>query len=166
MFTYSKVLCILMPFFITSFAVPLSDVVIKFNFSPQALAFKSEKTLAASLSLAATPNLSYRDLFGLESLSVKANPHYTAGQRVAGDALVGAKKDYHTYDTPQSIQLKLTLPPLAGKKITFVEVDVEQSSNEGRAYISDGGIGQDHIEIIVVALDTTYFGYTAEIYAI
>lgn len=167
LFTNLKIFCTLIAILIPSFAAPLSEVVIRINFEPQDLGFKSphsDNCLVTSLSQATTPNISLRDIFVLKQLPVKASPHYTAGQRVPGDVLVGTKKDYIKYDTPQYIQLKLTLPPLAGKKITFVEIDVEQSSNEGRAYITDGGIGQDHIQIVVEASDITYFGYTAVIY--
>lgn len=108
----------------------------------------------------------FKKLSNVELIKVQANIRYTAGQRVAGDALIGTKKDFHQYSTPQNIKLQLTVPNLPyNKKITFVEIDVQQSSNVGRAYITDGGIGQGHIQITVEAVATTYFGYTAYVYA-
>lgn len=137
MFTHLKIFCTLMAIVMPSSTGPLPEVVIKINFvtqegyeSPQ-----SDTVLVTSLTESATSGNSVYDVFGLNklpemaqnTLEVQANPRYTAGKRVPGDALIGTKKDYHKYDKPQDIQLKLTVPQVPNKKITFVEIDVHQA---------------------------------------
>lgn len=108
----------------------------------------------------------FKKLNLVEQLKTQVNIHFTAGQRVLGDALIATKKDFHQYPTPQYAKLTLTIPNLPNNmKITFVEIFVQQSDPEGRISITNGYIGQNHIQITVEATETTYLGYTAYVYA-
>ncbi|XP_055919569.1 uncharacterized protein LOC129951451 [Eupeodes corollae] len=92
---------------------------------------------------------------------------YTLGNRSSGDRLVSQASDSVSWNTPQSVQLRLEYPASGtGAVITHVQIDVNQSSNSGQAYVIAGGIGQRRIVIIVEAYNTYYFSYVSNIYGI
>lgn len=90
---------------------------------------------------------------------------YTLGNRIGGDGLVAQKSDYTSYAGPRDVQLVLTYPTSgSGAVVTYVQVDVNQSTNLGRGYVAAGGIGQRFIQVVIEARGTTYFQYNALIY--
>lgn len=48
--------------------------------------------------------------------------------------------------------------------VTMAQVDVEQSTNLARAFVSEGGVGQRKITIVVEAKQTLYFRYNVQIF--
>lgn len=51
-----------------------------------------------------------------------------------------------------------------GAIITYVQINVDQSSNYGRAYVVAGGIGQRAVKIIIEAQRTLSFRHVSTIY--
>lgn len=107
----------------------------------------------------------------LEALEVplpqpRVGIRYTLGFRQADDKLVAQKSDFTSYAGPRDVQLVLTYPSNGGQGsiVTFVQVEVNQSTNKGRGYVSSGGIGKRSIQIVIEAKKTTYFEYNASIY--
>lgn len=97
----------------------------------------------------------------------RAGIRYTLGKRVAGDRLAATLSDFVSYATPQNVKLTLTYPTSGtGAVVTHVLVDVQQSSNVGKGYVVQGGIGQRFIQIVIEAQSTTYFGYSSYIYGV
>lgn len=94
------------------------------------------------------------------------NYRYTIGKRVARDYMVlNTTTQLQWYARPQNISIRYGYPLYgAGKNVTYVEVVVGQSSNNGTAYVSRGGIGQKFIEITVLARNTTYYNATVMFY--
>uniref|UniRef100_A0A7G3AZV4 Putative transcription activator mbf2 n=1 Tax=Lutzomyia longipalpis TaxID=7200 RepID=A0A7G3AZV4_LUTLO len=109
-------------------------------------------------------------LMKLDSQSVRAGKtiHYSLGGRVAGDRLVGTSRGSHSWAFPQNIQLSLNYPTNGGSGavVTYVSIHVNQTSNQGRGYVLNGGIGQRFISIIIEANNTLNFSYNAEIYGV
>uniref|UniRef100_A0A336LBT0 CSON006441 protein n=1 Tax=Culicoides sonorensis TaxID=179676 RepID=A0A336LBT0_CULSO len=113
---------------------------------------------------AAHPDLELTELVRSEK-QPRNSIRYTLGARVVGDTLVATKSDFASYGTAQNVKLTLTYPTSGtGAVVTHVLVDVQQSSNVGKGYVTGGGIGQRYIQIVIEAQSTTYFGYSAYIY--
>ncbi|GAB0096338.1 uncharacterized protein DMENIID0001_118290 [Sergentomyia squamirostris] len=93
---------------------------------------------------------------------------HQVGTRIYGDRLVAMETDSKTSSIPIDVALTLRYPSagamMPGAIVTLVDITVDQSVNVGNAYIKAGGIGQRYIEILVVAKNTMYFHYKAEIY--
>lgn len=90
---------------------------------------------------------------------------YTAGNP-ADSYLVAQKTDSTFFSGPNDVVLNLVYPAVgnSGAVVKYIVVNVNQSSNDGRAYITAGGIGQKNIQLVVEATATTYFQYQAYIY--
>ncbi|XP_055837320.1 uncharacterized protein LOC129905776 [Episyrphus balteatus] len=107
---------------------------------------------------------------GLIPLSPRSNiripVHYTFGNRdPSRDYLVSSGGGYKSSSSPQTFQLHLNYPSYGqGALITYVEIDVEQSSSDGHAYITSGGVKERNIRILVDAKSTTWFKYNFKIY--
>ncbi|XP_055919891.1 uncharacterized protein LOC129951668 [Eupeodes corollae] len=93
---------------------------------------------------------------------------YTLGERKKGDAIVSQASDSLTFKTPQRVVMNFKYPSEGEVTaiITFVQILIEQSNSEGRAYVVSGGIGQRSIEMIVEASNTTLLKFTSTIYGI
>nr|AYV99545.1 venom polypeptide [Dolopus genitalis] len=90
---------------------------------------------------------------------------YTLGGRVAGDRIVAQGNNNFNYPTLQDVRLTLNYPQSGvGAVVSFVEIVVQQTSNDGNAYIAAGGIGQRTIRIILEARRTQSFAYRAAIF--
>jgi len=93
---------------------------------------------------------------------------YTLGARQTGDIVVANASDKKTWPISQNVTTTLTYPSSGGYGafLTFILINCDQSSNLGRAYVTQGGIGQHFIQIIVEARITTFFNYAAFFYGI
>ncbi|XP_053681534.1 uncharacterized protein LOC128732314 [Sabethes cyaneus] len=90
---------------------------------------------------------------------------YTVGGRVSGDRLVGTSQDSQSWSTPQDVTLTLSYPQSGtGAVVSYVQVVVSQSSSLGDGFVVAGGIGQRYIQLVIVAYNTTFFNYIAQIY--
>lgn len=66
---------------------------------------------------------------------------------------------------PHNVATTLSYPPSGvGAQVTYVAIQVNQSTNLGQAYILKGGIHQRTISIVVEAYNTLYMNYVAAIY--
>lgn len=112
----------------------------------------------------------------------------------SGDSLQGFAEKNFDYTTPQEIKVTVQYPGSGvGAVISYVQIDVEQvikrwlwlifiiscrldwfaendisnlfqSTNLGQAYITDGGVGQRKLTIVIEAKQTLYFKYKAYIW--
>ncbi|XP_053681535.1 uncharacterized protein LOC128732315 [Sabethes cyaneus] len=90
---------------------------------------------------------------------------YTVGGRVAGDRLVGTSQDSQSWGTSQDVTLTLSYPQSGtGAVVSYVQVVVNQSSSLGYGFVVAGGIGQRYIQMVIVAYNTIFFNYVAQIY--
>ncbi|XP_035918640.1 uncharacterized protein LOC118516900 [Anopheles stephensi] len=90
---------------------------------------------------------------------------YSVGAHAAGERLVGISSDQLSWPTPQDVQLEVRYPTAGvGAVVTYVEVQVNQSSSTGRGYIVSGGVGQRNIRLVIEAYNTLFFHYQAAIY--
>ncbi|XP_065073452.1 uncharacterized protein LOC135697597 [Ochlerotatus camptorhynchus] len=90
---------------------------------------------------------------------------YTLGNRVSGDRLVATNQDGQSWSTLQDVSLDLSYPQSGvGAVVSYVQVVVNQSSNQGRGYVVSGGIGQRYIRLVIEAYSTSYFNFNAQIY--
>ncbi|KAG4079327.1 hypothetical protein HA402_008019 [Bradysia odoriphaga] len=103
----------------------------------------------------------------LSKTNVNNTMLYTLGARIAGDNLVGHSAKNQTWPTQQHVSVTLNYPTSGvGKQITFVRIQIDQSSNSGRAYVVSGGLHQRSIAIVVEAFTTYYLNYDAQIYGV
>ncbi|XP_055533960.1 uncharacterized protein LOC129723645 [Wyeomyia smithii] len=92
---------------------------------------------------------------------------YRLGARHAGDRLVATNGQNITWPTLRDVTLTLDYPKNGvGAYVTYLQINVVQSSSLGKAYIVRGGIGQRFVSVIVEAYSTSFFNYTAMIYGI
>ncbi|KXJ78385.1 hypothetical protein RP20_CCG004765 [Aedes albopictus] len=126
---------------------------------------------------AAHPEL---DVVPLEvSGSARQQIVYTLGNRLSGsysrkcnilifnvgDRLVATSQDGASWATLQDVTLNLRYPQAGtGAVVSYVQVVVNQSSNQGRGYVVSGGVGQRYIQLVIEAYSTSYFQYNAQIY--
>ncbi|KXJ84397.1 hypothetical protein RP20_CCG009866 [Aedes albopictus] len=90
---------------------------------------------------------------------------YTLGNRLSGDRLVATSQDGASWATLQDVTLNLRYPQAGtGAVVSYVQVVVNQSSNQGRGYVVSGGVGQRYIQLVIEAYSTSYFQYNAQIY--
>lgn len=68
--------------------------------------------------------------------------------------MLGIRKDQKSAFTPRSFNISLTWSNKDDAIVTYVEVGAAQNGNIGRAYISQGNIGEKELIIIVEAFDT------------
>lgn len=85
---------------------------------------------------------------------------YAFGYRARGDySLANATTNLLRYSRPQNISVQYSYPAWGrGKNVTYIEVLVNQSSYNGSARITRGGIGQTFAEVLVEAQNTTFYG--------
>ncbi|XP_037048142.1 uncharacterized protein LOC119082671 [Bradysia coprophila] len=103
----------------------------------------------------------------LSKTNVNNTMLYTLGARIAGDNLVGHSAKNQTWPTQQHVSVTLNYPTSGvGKQITFVRIQMDQSSNLGQAYVVRGGLHQRSIAIVVEAFTTYYLNYDAQIYGV
>lgn len=112
---------------------------------------------------AAHPEL---DVVPLESYrNARQQIVYTLGNRVSGDRLVATSQDGQSWATLQDVTLNLRYPQAGtGAVVSYVQVVVNQSSNQGRGYVVSGGVGQRYVQLAVEAYRTSYFNYNAQVY--
>ncbi|XP_055846531.1 uncharacterized protein LOC129912309 [Episyrphus balteatus] len=90
---------------------------------------------------------------------------YKIGQRVPNDRLVSRVSDSIYWNVPQNVQLRVEYPSKGiGAVVSFVECNVNQSSENGRAYIISGGYGQRNICFVIEAFSTFWFNYDCTIW--
>lgn len=82
--------------------------------------------------------------------------------------VVANGSDKKRYSVPQNVTTTLTYPSSGGNGayLTFIQVNCEQSSNIGQAYVTSGGVNQHFIQIVIEARVTNYFNYAAFFYGV
>lgn len=83
----------------------------------------------------------------------------------SGDSLQATDSSNYAWGAPQDVKLSLKYPRSGtGATISYIQIDVEQSTNIGQAYVLDGGIGQKKVSLIVEGNQTLTFKYKADIF--
>lgn len=78
---------------------------------------------------------------------------------------MATSQDGASWATLQDVTLNLRYPQAGtGAVVSYVQVVVNQSSNQGRGYVVSGGVGQRYIQLVIEAYSTSYFQYNAQIY--
>lgn len=88
------------------------------------------------------------------------------GSRIRGDYFVyNISSPYQSYWRATNVRVRYSYPLWGmGKNVSMVEVVVGQSSVNGTAYVTRGGIGQRFIEVTVEARNTTYYSAIVRFY--
>ncbi|KAH8302927.1 hypothetical protein KR044_012032 [Drosophila immigrans] len=91
---------------------------------------------------------------------------WTLGARQSGDSSVyTVYNDIMWFDQASNPQLVVTYPKTgSGKIVTYVSIQIKQSSVFGEAYISAGGIGKRNIEFYVLGINTHFWAWDINIY--
>ena len=94
---------------------------------------------------------------------------YKLGGHVAGDHLVAEKYDAFAYPAAKDVVIEVKYPDSSSEKsaaITFVQIECQQDTDDGNAFVAAGGIGRRSISIVLEAKQTTIFSYRAQFYGI
>ncbi|XP_031628579.1 uncharacterized protein LOC116344251 [Contarinia nasturtii] len=88
------------------------------------------------------------------------------GNRIPGDRILAVDSAEKRYNQPQDVRLNLFYPQTGPGNmiITYLEVQVDQSTNLSQAFVIKGGIGQREISIVVESKQTLYFNHKASIF--
>ncbi|EAT33840.1 AAEL013885-PA [Aedes aegypti] len=150
-------------FGIVLFAVAFGVAIASTEEEPLQIDAKIEVVQDIAAFKAAHPEL---DVVPLEvARSTRQQIVYTLGNRLSGDRLVGTSQDGTSWSSLQDVTLNLRYPQAgSGAVVSYVQVVVNQSSNQGRGYVVSGGIGQRYIQLVIEVYSTSYFQYNAQIY--
>ena len=76
--------------------------------------------------------------------------------------------DQKKWPTSQNVTTTLSYPSTGGNGafLTYILINCEQSSNNGRGFVTSGGVKQHSIQIVIETPFTTYFNYAAMFYGI
>ncbi|KAJ6650005.1 hypothetical protein Bhyg_05248 [Pseudolycoriella hygida] len=103
----------------------------------------------------------------LTSTIVNGRIKYVLGARIANDNLVAHSAKNQTWPALQNVAVTLSYPTSGvGKQVTYVAIQVDQTSNFGQAYVTGGGLYQRSISIVVEAYTTKFLNYDAQIYGV
>ncbi len=67
---------------------------------------------------------------------------YFGGERIRGDKLRSVQYDTYEFSDERDVYYELKYPRQDDFYITYVSVLADQSSNLGKAYVVDGGVGE------------------------
>lgn len=92
--------------------------------------------------------------------------NYTLGVgREEGDRLVSNDSSTNDYDVLKTLTVTMKYPKSGtGAVITYVKINTYQSNNDGRAFVTTGGIGKRNIVVAIKACETTYFDVYSWVY--
>jgi len=100
-----------------------------------------------------------------QSSEVAGQRQFKFGKRVDGDKVVGTFTRNITYSRIRDMKTSLVYPfSGTGRTLTYIMIDVDQTSDVVRARVARGGIGQNFIEIIVEAEKILNFNCEAKFY--
>ncbi|XP_059609434.1 uncharacterized protein LOC132256870 [Phlebotomus argentipes] len=90
---------------------------------------------------------------------------YSIGARISGDRLVGTAANHQSWPRPQNVAIEIKYPSRGvGALVTYVSLNITQSTNLGQAYITKGGVHQRNITIVVESYGTTFVNYVCNIF--
>lgn len=89
---------------------------------------------------------------------------YIGGKRVQGDSFKTDTANKYDFPETRDFHLELKFPKQNDFYITHISCLVEQSSSIGRAYIVDGGIGLNFMNLVFEAKRTRYFYYIVYVF--
>lgn len=86
----------------------------------------------------------------------------------SGDVVVATNGDKKWYDEPMNVTYNLFYPLNGGDGafLTYIMINVNQTSPIGQAYVTSGGINQHNINIVLEANVTTFLNFDAFMYGI
>lgn len=76
--------------------------------------------------------------------------------------------DQKKWPSSQNVTTTLSYPSTGGNGayLTYILINCEQSSNIGNAYVTQGGVQQHFVQIVIETSFTNYFNYAAFFYGI
>ncbi|CAO1336481.1 unnamed protein product [Diamesa tonsa] len=81
---------------------------------------------------------------------------------------LGLGSDQKKWPSSQNVTTTLSYPSTGGNGayLTYILINCEQSSNIGNAYVTQGGVQQHFVQIVIETSFTNYFNYAAFFYGI
>lgn len=85
---------------------------------------------------------------------------------IPGDRAAHVSSNRFRYARPQTVVANITYPPTdcKGVNLSYVDLFIHQTNNLSKAFVTQGGIGQRFINIVVEAYYITDFSYKAEFF--
>lgn len=83
---------------------------------------------------------------------------------ISGDSIIDLQRESKQWNFPQDVELIVQFRAEEGQCVAHVEIKIDQSSVDHDATIIGGGIGRDHIRILVKSKNTYWFKYEARVY--
>ncbi|XP_065372254.1 uncharacterized protein LOC135964106 [Calliphora vicina] len=90
--------------------------------------------------------------------------NYLYGFRKLGDPLIDYRRESKQWTYPQDIEFIVLCHAEEGHNVAYVDIKIDQSSTQHDANIIGGGIGQNHIRILLKAQNTYWFKYEVRIF--
>ncbi|KAM7362828.1 uncharacterized protein ACRADG_013357 [Cochliomyia hominivorax] len=90
--------------------------------------------------------------------------NYLYGFRKLGDPLIDFRRESKQWTHPQDAELIVLCRAEEGQNVVFADIKVDQSSSDHDAQIIGGGIGQNHIRILIKAQNTYWLKYEVRMY--
>ncbi|EDV46598.1 uncharacterized protein Dere_GG18116 [Drosophila erecta] len=96
----------------------------------------------------------------------KGNIVFTAGERASGDRMIVNHFDGDSLTSAKDVEVLMSYPAGAstGVTLTSIEVYVDMMADDAGGYLTKGGIGQTHVEILLTSNLTRSFVYETFIY--
>ncbi|XP_073833114.1 uncharacterized protein [Musca autumnalis] len=96
----------------------------------------------------------------------KGNILFTCGERIDGDILLTTLMEETEYTRDEDVEIVLKYPASGykGYDISYVSIYAYVSTTAADTYFVDGGIRQSYAEILMVANQTSNFGFQIYIY--
>lgn len=106
-------------------------------------------------------------LFAVAVSTVSGDRHYILGQKGACDRVISSDSGQRTVNSLQTMRVGHRYPDVGEDEseiVTAVEVTSGQSSEKGKAIITEGGIGQKVINVVLTAQSTDHLNYEFKVY--
>lgn len=82
-----------------------------------------------------------------------------------GDQLADQQEDSDDFPAARDVEATISYPTSStGLTLTYINILVEQSSEDGKAYVTQGGINQKFADILVIANATTHYAHSGAFY--
>ncbi|XP_055847346.1 uncharacterized protein LOC129913028 [Episyrphus balteatus] len=108
---------------------------------------------------------------GLELIPLSQKNHetrglvqYSLGEVTSSSRLIATGSDEYSWDTEKNIQLVFEIPS-SGVPIGAIIILADTSSDEGQAYVTSGGLGEETATIVLEVLNTSWLNYNIEVYS-
>ena len=92
--------------------------------------------------------------------------NYNINRSILNRSFTGS--DQKKWPSSQNVTTTLSYPSTGGNGayLTYILINCEQSSNIGKAFVTQGGVQQHFVQIVIETSYTTYFNYAAFFYGV